>query len=94
MLSMTLNHWKEEGHWIFSGYTVNVIFILSESCSPGLWKTENIFMVCLQTAELKRETGAQLHTKGAATGEGLVMHTTCPFTFMLFQSDTFSDSGK
>ena len=22
------------------------MFILSESCSPGLWKTENIFLVC------------------------------------------------
>ena len=85
----------EEGHWIFSGYKVNVMFILSESCSPGLWKTENIFMVCLQTAELKRETGRHvLHTKGAATGEGLVMHTTCAFTFIAVQSDTFSDSGK
>ena len=28
-------------------------------------------MICLQTAELKRETGRLLHTKGAATGEGL-----------------------
>ena len=45
------------------------MLILSESCSLG--KTENIFMVCLQTAELKRETGRLLHTKGAATGEGL-----------------------
>ena len=41
----------EEGHWIVSGYKVNVMFLLSESCSPGLWKTENIFMVCLQTSE-------------------------------------------
>ena len=66
----------EKGHWIFSGYKVNVMFILSESCSPGLSKTENIFMVCQQTAdhELKRETGRLLHTKGAAIGEGLVMH--------------------
>ena len=72
MLSMTLSHWKkEEGHWVFSSYKVNVMSILSESCSPGLWKNENIFMVCLQTAELKRETGRQLHTKGAATGEGI-----------------------
>ena len=81
---MTLNHWKkEEGHWIFSGYKVNVMFILSESCSPALWNTENIFMVCVQTAELKRETGGLciLHTKGAATAEGLVMHSTCAFTF-------------
>ena len=77
----------EEGHWIFSGYQVNVMFILSESWSPGLWKTENIFMVCLQTTELKRETGRLLHTKGTAIGEGLVMHTTCAFTF--FESDTF-----
>ena len=72
MLRMTLNHWKkEESHWIFSGYKVNVMFILSESCSPGQRKTENIFMVCLQTDELKRETGRLLHTKGAATAEGL-----------------------
>ena len=63
MLSMNLNHWKkEECHWIFSGYRVNVMFILSESCSPGLLKSENIFMVCLQTAGLKTETGRQLHT--------------------------------
>ena len=63
MFSMSLNHWKkEECHWIFSGYKVNVMFILSESCSPGLLKSENIFMVCLQTAGLKRETGKQLHT--------------------------------
>ena len=27
----------EEGHWIFSSYKVNVMFILSESCSPGLY---------------------------------------------------------
>ena len=26
--------------------------------------------------------GGVLHTKGAATGEGLVMHTTCAFTFI------------
>ena len=30
----------EEGHWIFSGYKVKVMFILSESCSPRLCKTE------------------------------------------------------
>ena len=52
MLSMSLNHWKkEECHWIFSGYKVNVMFILSESCSQGLLKSEHILMVCLQTAD-------------------------------------------
>ena len=91
---MTLNHWKkEEGHWFFSGYKVNVMLILSESCSPG----PDIFMVCLQTAELKRETG-RLHTKGSSvTGEGLPGsdYTTCAFTFLArFRSDAFSDSGK
>ena len=63
MLSMSLNHWKkEECHWIFSGYKVNVMLILSESCSQGLLKREHIFMVCLQTAGLTRETGRLLHT--------------------------------
>ena len=57
------------------------MFILLESCSPcRIVKNygENIFMVCLQTAGLKRETGRQLHPdlQGAATGEGSVMHTT------------------
>ena len=46
-------------------------------------------MVGLQTAELKRETGRLLHTKGAAIGESLVMHTTCVFTFIAVESDTF-----
>ena len=78
MLSITLNHWKKAIG--FSPAMVKVIFIFSESCSP--WKTENVFMVCLQTAELKRETGRLLHMKGAATDEGLVMHTTCAFTFI------------
>ena len=63
MLSMSLILWKkEECHWIFSGYKVNVMFILSESCSPRLLKSENIFIVCLQTSGLKSETGRQLHT--------------------------------
>ena len=46
-------------------------------------------MVCLQTAELKRETGRLLRTKGTAIGEGLVMHTTCAFTFIAVESDKF-----
>ena len=42
-------YWKkEEGHWIFSGYKVNVGFRLSVSCSPGVWKSEKFFMVGLQ----------------------------------------------
>ena len=88
MLSMTLNHWKKA--------IVNVMFILLESCSSGLWKTENIFMVCLQTAELKRETGRLLHTKGAATGEGLVIdaHYLRVHFYSCFKVTPFSDSGK
>ena len=33
-----------------------------KAVAPGLLKSENIFMVCLQTAGLKTETGRQLHT--------------------------------
>ena len=78
----------EECHWIFSGYKVNVMFILSESCCSGLWINKNIFMVCLQTAELKRETGRLLHGEGLSyrwrprLSDASRMHTTCAFTFI------------
>ena len=70
MLSMTSTpHWKKA-----IGFSIRWMLCLSsqESCSPGLWKTENILKVCLQTTELKRETGRLLHAKGAATGEGYI----------------------
>ena len=70
------------------GFSPAIRWMLSLSSQKAVaqdcLKSENILMVCLQTAGLKRETGRQLHTdpQCAATAESLVMHTTWAFTFI------------